>query len=137
MANKVERHRRYSEFKPMFWIKVFLGIAMLNSSNFPLPFLRICRRIYVFREVKSCSKRRKCGKRDKHSGRRDTNRKIHAFWETSRFQLRNTLKREFRESDQQLRADYERKTARFADLENRKEEVYEQECQAGLYFELF
>ena len=44
------------------------------------------------------------------SGRCDTNRKIHAFWETSRFQVRNTLKREFRESDEQLRVDYERKT---------------------------
>ena len=48
--------------------------------------------------------------------------------------MRNTLKREFRESDEQLRVDYERKTARFADLEDREEKVYEQERQAGLYF---
>ena len=65
-----------------------------------------------------CSKSRKCGRKDKHSGRCDTNRKIHAFWEASRFQLQNTLKREFRESEEQLRADYETKTAKFASLED-------------------
>ena len=89
----------------------------------------------LFRELKLCSKSRKCGKKDKHSGRCDTNRKIHAFWEGSRFQLQNTLKREFRESEEQLRANYETKTARFADLEDREEKVTEKESQFGLYFE--
>ena len=89
----------------------------------------------LFRELKLCSKSRKCGKEDKHSGRCDTNRKIHAFWEASRFQLQNTLKREFRESEEQLRADYETKTARFANLEDREEKVHEKESQFGLYFE--
>ena len=39
-----------------------------------------------------------------------TQRKINAFWETSHFQVRHTLKTEFRESDEQLRVDYARKT---------------------------
>ena len=60
-------------------------------------------------------------------------RKIHAFWDSSRFQVQNTLKREFKESDQQLRADYETKTARFADLEDHEEKVQEKESQVGLY----
>ena len=89
-----------------------------------------------FRELKLCLKSRKCSKKDKHSGRCDTNRKTHAFWEASRFQLQNTLKREFRESDEQLRADYETKTPRLADLEDREEKVHEKEGQVGLYFEL-
>lgn len=55
------------------------------------------------------------------------------FGETSHFQVRHTLKREFRESDEQLRVDYERKTAKFADLEDHEEKVYGQECQAILY----
>ena len=80
-----------------------------------------------------CSKSRKCGKKDKHSGRCNTNRKSHAFWEASRFQVLNTLKREFRESDEQLRADYETKTARFADLKDREEKVHQKESQVGLY----
>ena len=48
--------------------------------------------------------------------------------------MQNTLKREFRESDEQLRADYETKTARFADLEDREEKVQEKESQVGLSF---
>lgn len=88
----------------------------------------------LFRELKLCSKSRKCGKKDKHSRRSNTNRKIHAFWDSSCFQVQNTLKREFRESDEQLRADYETKTARFADLEDREEKVQEKESQVGLYF---
>ena len=48
--------------------------------------------------------------------------------------MRHTLKREFRESDEQLRVDYERKTSKFADLEDHVEKVYEQERQAGFLF---
>lgn len=58
-----------------------------------------------------------------------TQSKINAFWETSHFQVRHTLKREFRESDEQLRVDYERKTVKFADLEDHEEKVYGQEYQ--------
>ena len=47
--------------------------------------------------------------------------------------MHNNLKREFKESDEQLRADYETKTARFADLEDREEKVYQKESQVGLY----
>ena len=88
-----------------------------------------------FRELKLCLKSRKCGKKDKHSGRCDTNRRIHAFWEASCFQLKNTLRREFRESEEQLRANYETKTARFANLQDREEKVHEKESQVDLYFE--
>ena len=77
----------------------------------------------LFRELKLCLKIRKCGKKDKHSGRCNTNRKIHAFWDSSCFQVQNTLKREFRESVKQLRADYETQTVRFADLEDCEEKV--------------
>ena len=89
-----------------------------------------------FRDVKLCSKSRKCSKKDKHPGKCDTNRNVHAFWETSRFQVRNALKREFKESDEQLRADYERKSARFVELEDREEKVQEKEKDAGESFEL-
>lgn len=65
--------------------------------------------MYVCMELKLCSKSQKSGKKDKHSGRCNTNRKIHAFWDSSHFQVQNTLKREFRESDEQLRADYEQR----------------------------
>ena len=89
----------------------------------------------LFRELKLCSKSRKCDKKNKHSGRCNASRKSQPFWEASRFQVHNRLKREFRESDEQLRADYETKTARFVDLEDREEKVHEKESQAGLYFE--
>ena len=48
--------------------------------------------------------------------------------------MQNKLKRGFRECGKQLRADYETKTARFADLEDREEKVQEKESQVGLYF---
>lgn len=41
--------------------------------------------------MKLCSKSRKCHKKDKHSGRFNTNRKIHAFWEASQFQVHITI----------------------------------------------
>lgn len=45
----------------------------------------------LVKELKLCSKSRKCHKKDKHSGRFNTNRKIHAFWEASQFQVHITI----------------------------------------------
>ena len=56
-----------------------------------------------------CSKSRKCRKQDRHSGKCKKDRQFHPFWETSRFQVRNSLKREFSETNAQLISDYERK----------------------------
>lgn len=45
----------------------------------------------LVKELKLCSKSQKCHKKDKHSGRFNTNRKIHAFWEASQFQVHITI----------------------------------------------
>lgn len=87
---------------------------------------------FVFWEEKLCFKSRKCSKRNKHSGKCDTQRKFYTFWETSPFQIRNTLKRGLRYNDKQLRDDYKRKTARFVDLEDHEERVQEKEKLVSL-----
>lgn len=61
-------------------------------------------------------------------------RKFYTFWETSPFQIRNTLKRGLRYNDEQLRDDYKRKTARFVDLEDHEERVQDKEREAGESF---
>ena len=83
------------------------------------------------REAKLCIKSRKCSKKNKHSGRCNTERKFHSFWDSSRVQIRHTLKRKSDGLTKQLEADYEEKSAKFAELEDRQEEVAEREIEAS------
>ncbi|XP_078374894.1 uncharacterized protein LOC144658346 [Oculina patagonica] len=81
-------------------------------------------------KVKLCSKSRKCSKQDKHSGRCNKERKFHAFWEASRVQVHNTLKRKFREANEQLISDFQAKSAKFADLEDREKRILERKSES-------
>ena len=82
-----------------------------------------------------CSKSRKCSKQDKHSGKCNTERKFHSFWQTSRFQIRNRLKRDYRDAEEQLRSDYESKSGRFDDLEELENRAQVKEREAGELFQ--
>ena len=53
-----------------------------------------------------------------------------------RFQVRNSLKREFSETNEQLISDYEKKSARFTDLERREEKAEAKKKEAGKAFEI-
>ena len=50
---------------------------------------------------------------------------------TLHYQVRNSLKRESAETNEQLISDYERKSARFTDLEWREEKVEAKQMEAG------
>ena len=82
-----------------------------------------------------CSKSRKCSKGDKHSGKCNTERKFHSFWQPSCFQVRNRLKRDFQVAEEQLMSDFESKSVRFDDLEELENRAQEKEREAGESFQ--
>ena len=109
----------------------------MNSSNSCSPSHELSADFVLVRNVKLCSKSRKCSKQDKHKGRCNTERKFHAFWEASRVQVHHTLKREFKDANEQLRSDYQTKSAKFVDVEDREERVLERESECGRSIFLF
>ena len=48
--------------------------------------------------------------------------------------MRHSLKREFKDASEELRADYEAKKARFSDLEEREKTIFERQSEAGKPF---
>lgn len=84
-----------------------------------------------FRGKKLCSRSRKCGKENNHAGRCNTDRRFHAFWNTSRVQVINMLKRRSDELEE-LRSSYEEKNAKFSDIEEREQAINQKEIETGI-----
>ena len=81
------------------------------------------RRERVNRQEVLCNKSRKCSHKNQHKGKCDKRREYFPYWDTSRFQVRNTLKRKSDEFAERLEREYGEKSARFAELETREQEV--------------